>query len=173
MQMFVVLSGSLDSGALPDVILSVPSQAVHLCHLGGSLKLLIFTSFWSFFGCSSTGAHSVPVQTFPKCCPGAALRDTGMPPWEEAGQDGLCHCSFPICATATETDLAPGIQFAEIQLCSIYHLKASNDLDFFTAHQGVCRGVAGAAVLLVWLSLYRRLRKCSMHCHPWQQSNCF
>lgn len=43
---------------------------------------------------------------------------------------------------------APGIQFAEIKLYSVYHLKASAELDFFTVHQGVCRGAAGAAVLL-------------------------
>lgn len=71
-----------------------------------------------------------------------------MPSWEEGGQDDLCHCSFPICATATKTDLSPGIQFAEIKLYSVYHLKASVDLVFFTVHQDVCRGAAGAAVLL-------------------------
>lgn len=34
---------------------------------------------------------------------------------QEAGQDDLCHFSFSICATATNTDLAPGIQSAEIK----------------------------------------------------------
>lgn len=145
-----------------------------MCHLSDFLKLLIFTSHWSFFWLQfNWSTFCVPAQTFTKCCPGAALRDAGMPFWEEAGQDDLCHCSFPICATATKTDLAPGIHFAEIKLCSIYHLKASVDLDFFTVHQGVCRGAAGALCCLVWLSLCRRLRKCSVHCHPWQQSNCF
>lgn len=131
-----------------------------MCHLSDFLKLLIFTSHWSFFWLQfNWSTFCVPAQTFTKCCPGAALRDAGMPFWEEAGQDDLCHCSFPICATATKTDLGPEIQFAEIKLCSIYHLKASVDLDFFTVHQGVCRGAAGALCCLVWLSLCRRLRK--------------
>lgn len=82
------------------------------------------------------------------CCPGAALKDTGIASWEEAGQDDLCHFSFSICATATKTDLAPGIQFAAIKLYSVYHLKASADSDFFTVHEGVCRDAAAAAVLL-------------------------
>lgn len=82
-----------------------------------------------------------------------------MPFWEEAGQDDLGHFSFPICATATKTDLAPGIQFAEIKLCSIYHLKASIDLDFFTVHQGFCRGAAGAAVLLGVALLVQKAEK--------------
>lgn len=85
------------------------------------------------------------------CCPGAALKETGIASWEEADQDDLCHFSFSIYhlgATAARTDLAPGIQFAEIKLYSVYHLKVSADLDFFTVHQSVCRGAAAAAVLL-------------------------
>lgn len=34
---------------------------------------------------------------------------------QEAGQGDLCHFNFSICATATKTDLAPGIQLAEIK----------------------------------------------------------
>lgn len=64
---------------------------------------------------------------------------------QEAGQDDLCHFS---CGTATKVDLAPGIQFAENKLYSIYCLKASVDLEFFTVYQDVCRGTSGAAVLL-------------------------
>lgn len=67
---------------------------------------------------------------------------------QQAGQDDLCHFSLSICAIATKTDLAPGIQFAEVKLYSIYHLTVSADLDFFTVYQGVCRGAAGTAVLL-------------------------
>lgn len=45
-------------------------------------------------------------------------------------------------------DLAPGIQFAELKLYSIHHLKPSVDLELFPVYQDVCRGAAGATVLL-------------------------
>lgn len=66
---------------------------------------------------------------------------------QEPGQDDLCNFNFSICATATKTDVALGIQFAEIKLYPIHHLKASVDLYFFTVYQGVHRGAAGSAVL--------------------------
>lgn len=91
---------------------------------------------------------------------------------QEAGQDALCHFSFSICAAATRIDLAAGIQFAEIKLCSIPHLKAAVDSDFFffLCTKMFVEVLQELLCCLMWLTLYSsRLSKCFVHCHSWQQ----
>lgn len=118
--------------------------------------------------CPSTDFHNVLSRSSSE-----RYRDTTLGR-QEAGQDDLCHFSFSICATATRIGLAPGIQFAEIKLYSIHHLKASVDLDFFLCTKMFVEVLQELLCCLMWLTLYSsRLNKCSVHCHPWQQSNCF